>query len=145
MKTISSKFLYLNRFHPEEEGKFVNDDGEKERVSPEDIQIFRKSLQKLGDIYVNDAFGTSNRAHSSIVGIELPLRVAGAYNIVRPHGSCYLFMCLCVCVGRGGGRGVNFFSTFCRERLLSGIFKKVCRKFLQDFYQTGLNLVCSLV
>ena len=30
---------------------------------------FAKSLAKLGDIYVNDAFGTSHRAHASMAGI----------------------------------------------------------------------------
>lgn len=38
------------RFHPEEEK------GDK---------IFAKQLSKLGDIYVNDAFGTAHRAHAS--------------------------------------------------------------------------------
>jgi len=31
---------------------------------------FAESLSKLGDIFVNDAFGTSHRAHASIVGIN---------------------------------------------------------------------------
>ncbi|GFR75528.1 phosphoglycerate kinase [Elysia marginata] len=65
------------RFHPEEEGRGVDDEGEKVRASPEDVQWFRDSLKKLGDIYVNDAFGTANRAHSSVVGVDLPDRVAG--------------------------------------------------------------------
>ena len=42
------------RFHPEEE---ANDEG------------FSKSLAKLADYYVNDAFGTAHRAHASTVGI----------------------------------------------------------------------------
>lgn len=51
------------RFHLEEEGKGVNDKGEKVKASPEDVEKFRASLTKLGDIYVNDAFGTAHRAH----------------------------------------------------------------------------------
>jgi phosphoglycerate kinase len=42
------------RFHPEEEEN-----------NPE----FAKSLTKLADIFVNDAFGTAHRAHASTVGV----------------------------------------------------------------------------
>jgi phosphoglycerate kinase len=42
------------RFHKEEE---ANDDG------------FARELASLGDIYVNDAFGTAHRAHASTCGI----------------------------------------------------------------------------
>lgn len=41
------------------------------------VSEFRASLTKLGDVYVNDAFGTAHRAHSSMVGVQLPQRAAG--------------------------------------------------------------------
>jgi len=51
------------RFHPEEE---TNDPG------------FARALASLGDLYVNDAFGTAHRAHASTEGVahDLPA-VAG--------------------------------------------------------------------
>jgi phosphoglycerate kinase len=67
------------RFHVEEEGK-VKDEKTGETVrkaTPEQIAAFRASLSKLGDVYVNDAFGTAHRAHSSVVGVQLPQRAAG--------------------------------------------------------------------
>mmetsp|Transcript_2973 Transcript_2973/g.9081 ORF Transcript_2973/g.9081 Transcript_2973/m.9081 type:complete len:456 (-) Transcript_2973:207-1574(-) len=65
------------RFHAEEEGKGKDKDGNKVKPSDADIAAFRASLTKLGDVYVNDAFGTAHRAHSSMVGVELDHRVAG--------------------------------------------------------------------
>lgn len=41
----------------------------KFKPSPEEVQTFRDSLAKLGDVYVCDAFGTAHRAHSSMVGM----------------------------------------------------------------------------
>ncbi len=49
------------RFHPEEE---KNDAG------------FAEALSKLGDVYVNDAFGTAHRAHASTEGVTKFLRPA---------------------------------------------------------------------
>jgi phosphoglycerate kinase len=51
------------RFHPEEE---ANDPG------------FAEELARLGDLYVNDAFGTSHRAHASTVGVPTRLKPAAA-------------------------------------------------------------------
>jgi phosphoglycerate kinase len=41
------------------------------------VEEFRASLSKLGDVYINDAFGTAHRAHSSMVGCQLPQRASG--------------------------------------------------------------------
>ena len=51
------------RFHPEEE---KND------------RAFAQALAKLGDLYVNDAFGSAHRAHASTEGIARILPVAAA-------------------------------------------------------------------
>jgi len=64
------------RFHLEEEGSGVDKDGKKVKAKDEDVKKFRESLTKLGDIFINDAFGTAHRAHSSMVGINLT-RAAG--------------------------------------------------------------------
>lgn len=69
------------RFHLEEEGKAKEKDADgneiKLKADPAKVEEFRASLSKLGDVYVNDAFGTAHRAHSSMVGINLPTKVAG--------------------------------------------------------------------
>ncbi|MEX1117168.1 MAG: phosphoglycerate kinase, partial [Terrimicrobiaceae bacterium] len=65
------------RFHIEEEGKVKNEDGTSTKADPRAVADFRASLTKLGDVYANDAFGTAHRAHSSVVGVALPERVAG--------------------------------------------------------------------
>lgn len=70
-------FLLENlRFHIEEEGS-QKKDGQKVKASGEDVKKFRQQLTNLADVYVNDAFGTAHRAHSSMVGLELPQRAAG--------------------------------------------------------------------
>ena len=65
------------RFHIEEEGKAKDADGNKVTADPESVKAFRASLSKLGDVYINDAFGTAHRGHSSMVGVDLPVKAAG--------------------------------------------------------------------
>uniref|UniRef100_A0A3Q3JCY4 Phosphoglycerate kinase n=1 Tax=Monopterus albus TaxID=43700 RepID=A0A3Q3JCY4_MONAL len=64
------------RFHVAEEGKGKDPSGNKVRA-PTQIDSFRASLSKLGDVYINDAFGTAHRAHSSMVGVNLPQKASG--------------------------------------------------------------------
>jgi phosphoglycerate kinase len=65
------------RFHLEEEGKAKLADGTTQKADPAAVVAFRASLSKLGDVFVNDAFGTAHRAHSSMVGITRPQKAAG--------------------------------------------------------------------
>merc|ERR1711937_571770 len=64
------------RFYTAEEGKGeIN--GEKVKASEAEIADFRAQLTTHGDLYVNDAFGTAHRAHSSMVGIDVETRASG--------------------------------------------------------------------
>jgi len=68
LKPGSVVLLENLRFYSEEEGK---------GATKEQIAAFKASLTKLGDVYVNDAFGTAHRAHASMVGVQLPQRASG--------------------------------------------------------------------
>jgi len=64
MKNGDVLLLENLRFHPEEENN---------------AEDFSKKLAKLGDLYVNDAFGTAHRAHSSTVGVARLLPSAAGF------------------------------------------------------------------
>lgn len=77
LKNGTGIYLLENlRFNPEEEGKIKKGD-EKILVNEQLVKDFREKLSSFSDIFVNDAFGTMHRAHSSIVGVNADLRVAG--------------------------------------------------------------------
>ncbi|ATZ55364.1 Bcpgk1 [Botrytis cinerea B05.10] len=65
------------RFHAEEEGSSKDAEGKKVKADKEKVEEFRKGLTALGDIFINDAFGTAHRAHSSMVGVDLPQKASG--------------------------------------------------------------------
>lgn len=77
MKEGEIALLENLRFYGEEEGKSVNEKGEKVKVPKDKIKDFSKKLSSFGEIFVNDAFGTAHRAHASMTGIDLPVRMAG--------------------------------------------------------------------
>jgi phosphoglycerate kinase len=83
------------RFHPEEE---KND------------PAFAQKLARLGDVYVNDAFGTAHRAHASTEGIIQFLKPAAAGLLMEKELE-YLFKCTQnpehPCVGVLGGAKVS--------------------------------------
>lgn len=64
------------RFYAAEEGKGVVN-GEKVKATKEEVAEFREQLTSHGDIYVNDAFGTAHRAHSSMVGVDVETKASG--------------------------------------------------------------------
>lgn len=65
------------RFHVEEEGKGVDASGAKIKAGKEEVAKFSESLRRLGDVYVNDAFGTAHRAHASMLGTGFDVRASG--------------------------------------------------------------------
>ncbi|KAF1984735.1 phosphoglycerate kinase-like protein [Aulographum hederae CBS 113979] len=65
------------RFHAEEEGSSKDSEGKKVKADKAKVEEFRKGLTALGDVYINDAFGTAHRAHSSMVGVDLPQKASG--------------------------------------------------------------------
>jgi phosphoglycerate kinase len=56
------------RFHPDEE---------------ENDPAFAQALARLGDVFVNDAFGTSHRAHASTVGVTRYLPSVAGFLVER--------------------------------------------------------------
>jgi phosphoglycerate kinase len=79
---------------------------EEEKNDPE----FSQKLARLGDVYVNDAFGTAHRAHASTEGIIQFLKPAAAGLLMEKELE-YLFKCTQnpehPCVGILGGAKVS--------------------------------------
>ncbi|MDR1941414.1 MAG: phosphoglycerate kinase [Endomicrobium sp.] len=66
------------RFHPEEEGK--NAAGEKDKSA---MDAFAKELASMGEVFVQDAFGTVHRAHASTAAIVKYVKDAAAGFLVE--------------------------------------------------------------
>jgi len=61
------------RFHSEEEGNSKS--GEKDKTA---MDTFAKELASMGEIFIQDAFGTVHRAHASTAGIVKYVKTAAA-------------------------------------------------------------------
>jgi len=80
------------RWHVEEEGKGVDEKGEKTKASEGETTSFQASLGKLGDVYVNDAFGTAHRAHSSMVGMAGKMPCVAGLLVAKELGAFSLVL-----------------------------------------------------
>ncbi|XP_037709804.1 phosphoglycerate kinase [Drosophila subpulchrella] len=65
------------RFYAEETGSSKDENKKKVKADPQKVKEFRAKLAQLGEIYVNDAFGTAHRPHSSMMGDGYKVRAAG--------------------------------------------------------------------
>lgn len=73
-----SIFLLENlNYYVEEQGYGIDASGNKVISSADTTNLFKQSLRKLGDIYVNDAFSMAHKKHSSVLGMGFQLRAAG--------------------------------------------------------------------
>lgn len=71
---------------------------------------FAKELASLADIYVNDAFGTSHRAHASTAGVAAYLPAVCGYLIQKElpgAWQCSESSCPSVCCNFGRCKGVR--------------------------------------
>lgn len=74
-----SVFLLENlRFHPEEQGWGVNDEGERFTCSEQDIEKFRGEIASLGTVYCNDAFREFLHPSTTGIGMTHEQRFAGS-------------------------------------------------------------------
>ncbi|KAH8337578.1 hypothetical protein KR074_006919, partial [Drosophila pseudoananassae] len=73
-----SVFLLENlRFYAEETGSSKGENKKKVKADPKKVKEFRAKLAEMGEVYVNDAFGTAHRPHSSMMGESYKVRASG--------------------------------------------------------------------
>jgi phosphoglycerate kinase len=99
------------RFHPEEEGTGKDASGKTVKPSEAAIQQFRAALTRLGDVFINDAFGTAHRAHRHI---SPPFFPSLSLSLSLTH----------ICNGGGGGgREDDLFLTIFFEFQFNGWYQ----------------------
>ena len=72
-------FLLENlRFHPEEQGWGVDENGNRFECTPEQIKAFRDKIASLGQIFVNDAFSMFCHPSTTCIGMPHAIKCVGA-------------------------------------------------------------------
>lgn len=129
------------------------------KASPDAVAKFRASLQKLGDYYVNDAFGTAHRAHSSMLGEGFSVRASGfllkkelqyfakaldnperwvkccrqIFFVTSQSGSCQLLVCFIFIIS------THYLSS--SSQFLDTAYTVLCRN-ISGFYTLRIKYAC---
>uniref|UniRef100_A0A8D2B7S0 Phosphoglycerate kinase n=1 Tax=Sciurus vulgaris TaxID=55149 RepID=A0A8D2B7S0_SCIVU len=110
------------RFHVEEEGKGKDASGNKVKAEPAKVEAFRASLSKLGDVYVNDAFGTSDLFLAILGGAKVADKIQLINNMLDKVNEMII----------GGGMAFTFLKVLNNMEIGTSLFDEEGSKIVKD-------------